>query len=94
MCRTRIGEGFVVASAGLLASPACALNLTDRLSFSGILAGGIQCQSIAHDNGAEDRCGSALPFQPKIAFNPTEVDQFAVKLGFAAGNGLNLVPPV
>jgi porin len=91
MRRTGICTGLV-AIIGLLALPARALDLTDRLSLGGVLAGGIQCQSIAHGS-AEDKCGSALPFQPQLIFNPTELDQLAVKLGFAAGNALNLAPP-
>ena len=30
-----------------------------------------------------------MPFQPELTYNPTDKDQFFVKLGFAAGNGLN-----
>ena len=38
-------------------------------------------------------CRGALPFQPELVYNPTEQDQLFVKLGFAAGNGLNEVSP-
>ena len=36
-----------------------------------------------------DTCKTALPFQPELSFRPTDTDEVFLKLGFAAGNGLN-----
>jgi porin len=35
----------------------------------------------------------AVPVQPEISFRPTEQDEFFIKFGFAAGNGLNNKSP-
>ena len=44
-------------------------------------------------SGSDNLCRGAVPFQPELVYNPTEQDQFFVKFGFAAGNGLNEVSP-
>ena len=82
----------LIASLGCINSPALALDLIDRLSLSGTLAGAVQCQSLK-SGIPSDACRGAAPFQPQVTFNPTQVDSFAVELGFAVGNGLDPVTP-
>lgn len=79
---------LLLASAG-----AQAIDLTDRVSLGGVLAGAIQCQSLSDSGGADDTCEGALPIQPEIRFRPTANDELFVKLGFTTGNGLNPVTP-
>ena len=66
-----------------------AYELNDSLLLSGVLAGAIQCQNLTDAPGFSNTCESAVPFQPKVSFRPTETDEVFFRLGFAAGNGLN-----
>lgn len=64
-------------------------DLTDTLSVSGMLAGVYQYQLLDDDGSEEDEGGAAVVFQPELSFRPTDADEIFVKLGFAAGNGVN-----
>jgi porin len=83
-----------VLLAGLiLGSPAQAYDVNGWLSVGGVLAAVGQCQILTGSAGADDACRGALPVQPELSVHPTADDEFFVKLGFAAGNGLNDVSP-
>lgn len=77
----------------LLSSPGHAYDVTDWLSLGGVAALGGQCQELADGAGASDACRGALPVQLEASVRPTSQDEVFVKLGFAAGNGLNRVSP-
>ena len=70
-----------------------AYEVTDKLSFSGILAAAYQCQILSDNTVANDTCRTAMPFQPDITFRPNDQSEFYFKFGFAAGNGLNPYSP-
>ena len=72
---------------------ALAYDVNDQLAINGLLAGAYQCQQVAGLPETDNVCRGALPFQPELFYNPTRQDQFFVKLGFAAGNGLNQGSP-
>ena len=67
--------------------------LTEKLSLDGVLSGVLQCQQLSDDTAGEDVCKGAVPLQPEFTFRPTRHDRLFLKLGFAAGNGLNEVSP-
>ena len=73
----------------MMASPAIAHEINEHLSIAGVLAGTNQCQSVSDAPGFNDTCEAAVPFQLELSSRPTEVDEVFIKLGFAAGNGLN-----
>ena len=77
----------------LLSSALNAYDLDDKLSIGGIAALGGQCQEFSEGAGASNACRGALPFRPNLSYAPTAQDALYVKLGFAAGNGLNEVSP-
>ena len=77
----------------LLANPALGYDSNEQLAVSGVLAGAVQCQNISDAPGFNNTCEGAVPFQPYIRFRPTRTDELFVKLGFAAGNGLNEETP-
>ena len=66
-----------------------AYDLSDTVAIGGVLALGYQYQILDREDGGDDEGGVAVPFQPQLNFRPTDVDEFFVKFGFAAGNGLN-----
>lgn len=72
---------------------AVAYDVNDQLAINGLLAGAYQCQQVSGLPETDNVCRGALPFQPELSYNPTKQDQFFVKLGFAAGNGLNQNSP-
>lgn len=81
---------LTMALAGLaMCAPVQAYDVTDRFSIGGVLSGAMQCQYLQDDAGADDQCNGAMPLQPEASFRPTANDEFFVKFGFAAGNGLN-----
>ena len=41
----------------------------------------------------DNTCRGGMPFQMEVSFRPDESNEFFVKLGFAADNGLNIVSP-
>ncbi|ETX07612.1 MAG: porin [Candidatus Entotheonella gemina] len=82
---------FGLVLGGLMAgslSLAEAYDLTEKLSLGGVLAGIYQYQILDEDSG-DDEGGGAVVFQPELSFRPTDRDEVFVKLGFAAGNGIN-----
>jgi len=87
--------GFIVAlSLPMIAIPAVAYEINEQLSVSGVLAGVIQCQDLSDAPGSSHSCEGAAPFQPEVSFRPTGADEVFIKLGFAAGNGLNKTSPL
>ena len=74
---------FIFASAGF------AYQVTERLEIGFLLAGALQYQRIHEDPEADGVARGAVPFQPELSFQPVETGEFFVKLGFAAGDGLN-----
>ena len=66
-----------------------AYDLTDAFSIEGVLASTYQYQLLDSANHGEDEGGGSFVFQPELSYRPTTRDQFFVKLGFAADNGLN-----
>lgn len=72
------------------AGPALAIDVSDRFSIGGILAGAYQHQELKDVASPDDSLGrGGIAFQPELAFNLTENDALFAKFGFAAGNGLN-----
>lgn len=63
--------------------------IANKVTFSGILAGTYQDDSVSGMPDDDDFGGWALPIQIGISVKPTETDEIFFKLGFAAGNGLN-----
>jgi porin len=73
----------------MVATPALAFEVNERLSIGGVLAGAIQCQDLSDAPGAGSSCEGAVPLQTEFSYRPGEADEVFVKLGFAAGDGLN-----
>jgi len=73
----------------IVSSTVRAHDLNEWLSVGGVLSGAGQCQLVTRGAGAGDACRGGLPVQPEVSLRPTESDELFVKLGFAAGNGLN-----
>jgi hypothetical protein len=87
----QLGSALAIALSSLCAGAARAYDVNEQLSVNLLLAGAGQCQEVT--GGGDDGCRGAVPVRPEIFFNPTRQDQFFVKFGFAAGNGLNPVSP-
>lgn len=77
----------------LQAPNALGIDITDKLSIEGVLAGAYQYQDLSDALDFTDTGRGAMPFDLEISFRPTEKDELFAKLGFAAGNGLNNVSP-
>lgn len=77
----------------LAASPLHAYDVNDKLLIGGVAAAAVQCQEIDGAAIGPGRCEDGIPFQPEISFNGQGKNSAFVKLGFAAGNGLNPVSP-
>ena len=73
----------------LLITSTQAYEVTDKFSVGGVLSGAMQCQVLSDDADSSDKCRGAVPVQPEASLRPTENDEFFIKFGFAAGNGLN-----
>jgi len=84
---------YFVLFAFLSVSTVNAYELNEKLSLNGILAGTIQCQELSGDTVAENACETAAPIQPELTYRATWHDRLFLKLGFAAGHGLNDVSP-
>jgi len=78
-----------VLSCSIVALSAHAEEISDRLSISGVLAGVVQCQEISDAPEIGDTCKGASPFQAELTFRPTDTGELFIKLGFAAGDGMN-----
>ncbi|MFZ5761279.1 MAG: carbohydrate porin [Thermodesulfobacteriota bacterium] len=63
--------------------------IANKVTFSGIISGAYQYESVNGVPGADDFGRGALPIQAELSVNPTETDEIFFKFGFAAGNGLN-----
>lgn len=79
------------AIALLPTTSADAYHITEKLSLSGVLSGAVQCQKLSDSTAGDDTCKSAVPFQPRLNYYLSRHDRLFLKLGFAAGNGLNEV---
>lgn len=77
----------------LLAGNASAHELTSNLFLDGTLSAAAQCQRLSSETAGNDTCKGAVPFQPKLTYQPTGNSRLFLKLGFAAGDGLNQVTP-
>ena len=74
----------------LKSAPAASYEVTDKLSFSGVLAGAYQYQVLGDSSPIyEDSGRGSVPFQMEISYTPIPSNELFVKFGFAAGNGLN-----
>ena len=67
--------------------PAAAYEVSETLSINGIAAGVYQYQRVISSD--KDQGRGAGSFQAEIQYTPAPADMFFMKLGFAAGNGLN-----
>lgn len=63
--------------------------INEMLSIGGVIAGGGQYMSVSDAPGYDNTSKGAMPIQPEISFTPTQDDEVFIKIGFAAGNGLN-----
>jgi hypothetical protein len=63
--------------------------LAKKITFSGVIAGAYQYESMNRPSEADDFGRGALPVQSEFSIKPTISDQIFFKFGFAAGNGLN-----
>ena len=70
-------------------SSARAYGIYDELSIGGTLGMAGQCQKVSGLADSENLFRGAVRYPPEPTYNPTGQDQFFVKFGFAAGNGLN-----
>jgi porin len=77
----------------LQAANGLGIEITDKLSIEGVLAGAFQYQDLRDAPGFTNTGRGAVPFQPEIEFRATENDELFVNLGFARGNALNDVSP-
>ena len=89
----RSGKRCLVLLMLLPCAIASAHELTDELSLDGVLSGALQCQNLLDDGTADDTCRGAVPLQPALTYRSTKHDRLFLKLGFAAGNGLNVITP-
>ena len=63
--------------------------IADKITFSGVIAGAYQYESVSGPSEADDFGRGAMPVQGEVSIKPTASDEIFFKLGFAAGNGLN-----
>ena len=63
--------------------------MAKKITFSGVIAGAYQYESVSGPSVADDFGRGALPIQAEVSIKPTETDEMFFKFGFAAGNGLN-----
>ena len=73
-----------------------AYDVNDQFYINGILAGVGQCQNVSAQlslDRYDNACRGAMPFQLDVSFHPNDANEFFVKFGFAAGNGLNEASP-
>lgn len=62
---------------------------SEQIEFSGLMAGVGQYQNLSNNDAADNKSNGAYVFQPEVSIRPTEIDEFFIKFGFAANNGLN-----
>lgn len=68
----------------LQAANALGIEITDKVSIEGVLAGAYQYQKVDAPFDQDDAGRGALPFEPEISIRLTEKDEIFFKLGFAA----------
>jgi len=73
----------------VMLTPVLAYEINDQLSIGGVLAGANQCQDISDAPGFSNTCEGAVPVQLEVSIRPTTADEVFLKLGYAAGNGMN-----
>jgi hypothetical protein len=61
-----------------------------KVTFGGVIAGAYQYETVSGTGDIDDFGRGALPLQPEVSIKATETDEIFFKLGFAAGNGLNI----
>ena len=93
MSRSCVNCLLITTMALLSVMPVEAKEITDKLSLNGVLSGALQCQQLSATSTGEDACKLGIPFQPELTYRPSQHDILFLKLGFAAGNGLNDVSP-
>ena len=71
--------------------PAHAFEVIENVSLDGLAASALQCQLVSEPD--TDACRLPAVFRPGLVWTPTTAGAVHVKLGFAAGNGLNPVSP-
>ena len=89
-----IGVLWISILVGFLqATSALGIEITDKLSTEGVLAGVFQYQDLKDAPEFTNTGRGAVSFQPEFNYEPTQKDELFVKLGFADGNALNDVSP-
>lgn len=73
----------------LFGSRALALDINDRFSMEGMLAGAYQHQNLSDAPGYEDTGRGGLIFEPALYFKLTDRDSIFASFGFGAGDGLS-----
>jgi porin len=86
--KLNLGGLFTIALCLAFAARGQGYDITDKFSISAVMAGDYQYQWVS-DSDVDDLGRGAFVFQPESSFRPTDNNEFFVKLGFAAGNGLN-----
>ncbi len=91
MKRHPLAVSFLALGVG---APVHALDITDNFSMGGVLSVAGQYQTLSDDGEiagqeGDDEFNAGMPLQPEFHLRLTEDDEFFMKLGFAAGNGLN-----
>lgn len=66
----------------MIATPASAREINERLSIGGVLAGAIQCQNVSDAPGSSNTCDGLAPFQLELDLRPTEADEIFLTLAF------------
>ena len=93
MSRSCVNCLLIITMALLSVMPVEAMELTDKLSLNGVISGALQCQQLSANSAGEEACKPGIPFQPELTYRPSQHNTLFLKLGFAAGNGLNAVSP-
>lgn len=63
--------------------------IADKITFSGVIAGAYQYESVSGPPDADDFGRGAVPIQGEVSIKATASDEIFFKFGFAAGNALN-----
>ena len=89
-----IGVLWISILVGFLqATSALGIEIADKLTIEGVLAGVFQYQDLKDAPEFSNTGRGAVSFQPEFNYKPTQTDDLFVKLGFAEGNALNDVSP-
>ncbi|MGD8375309.1 MAG: carbohydrate porin [Acidobacteriota bacterium] len=85
--------GAALALLAVALDPVAAADGSRKVSFAGVAGLTGQCQRLRSSDPDEDRCRSALAFQPTIAIRPAPKHEVFFKIGLAVGDGLDDVTP-